>query len=107
MSLPDVVSREQWLAARRNLLAKEKELTQARDALSAQRRWLPMVLVEKDYRFGGPDGEVGLADLFEGRHQLIVGHFQDRGLPPATGMEDAVVLVIRQRLQLRLSCDAR
>ena len=75
MSLPDVVSREQWLAARRDLLAKEKELTHARDALNAERRQLPMVLVEKEYRFEGPDGEVGLADLFEGRHQLIVGHF--------------------------------
>jgi predicted dithiol-disulfide oxidoreductase (DUF899 family) len=75
MSLPDVVSREQWLAARRELLASEKELTQARDALSARRRRLPMVLVEKDYRLEGPDGDVGLADLFEGRHQLIVGHF--------------------------------
>jgi predicted dithiol-disulfide oxidoreductase (DUF899 family) len=74
-SLPDVVSREQWLAARRDLLAKEKQLTHARDALNAERRRLPMVLVEKEYRFEGPDGEVGLADLFEGRHQLIVGHF--------------------------------
>jgi predicted dithiol-disulfide oxidoreductase (DUF899 family) len=75
MSLPEVVSREEWLAARRDLLAKEKELTRARDALNADRRRLPMVLVDEDYRFEGPDGNVGLLDLFEGRHQLIVGHF--------------------------------
>ena len=56
MSLPEVDSREQWLAARRDLLAKEKELTRARDALCAERRRLPMVLIDKDYRFEGPDG---------------------------------------------------
>jgi predicted dithiol-disulfide oxidoreductase (DUF899 family) len=75
MSLPEVVSHEDWVAARTALLAQEKELTRARDALAAARRRLPMVLVEKDYRFDAPDGEVGLIDLFEGRHQLIVGHF--------------------------------
>jgi predicted dithiol-disulfide oxidoreductase (DUF899 family) len=75
MSLPEVVSHEDWVAARTALLAQEKELTRARDALAAARRRLPMVLVEKDYRFQGPDGEVGLIDLFGGRDQLIVGHF--------------------------------
>ena len=75
MSLPEVVSNEEWLAARKALLVSEKELTRARDALSAARRRLPMVEVVKDYRFEGPDGQVGLIDLFEGRHQLIVGHF--------------------------------
>lgn len=75
MSLPEVVSREQWLVARKELLTKEKELTRARDKLNARRRRLPMVLVEKDYRFEGPGGNAGLLDLFEGRHQLIVGHF--------------------------------
>jgi predicted dithiol-disulfide oxidoreductase (DUF899 family) len=75
MSLPQVVSHQEWLSARMDLLAKEKELTRARDEINRQRRELPMVLVEKDYRFEGPDGEVGLLDLFEGRHQLIVGHF--------------------------------
>jgi predicted dithiol-disulfide oxidoreductase (DUF899 family) len=75
MSLPEIVSQDQWETARRELLAREKELTRARDELSAARRRLPMVEVEKDYRFEGPDGEVGLADLFEGRHQLIVCHF--------------------------------
>ncbi len=75
MSLPQVVSHQEWVAARQDLLAKEKQLTRARDEVNRQRRELPMVLVEKDYRFEGPDGEVGLLDLFEGRHQLIVGHF--------------------------------
>src|SRR5262245_36736190 len=75
MSLPEVVSHEKWLAARRDLLVKEKELTQARDALTAERRRLPMVLIDKDYRFEGPHGTVSLIELFEGRSQLIVGHF--------------------------------
>ncbi len=75
MSLPDVVSQDQWLTAREELLAKEKALTRARDALMAERRRLPMVAVEKDYRFEGPAGEVGLIDLFAGRGQLIVCHF--------------------------------
>ncbi len=75
MSLPEIATREEWETARRELLAREKELTRARDELAAARRRLPMVAVEKDYRFQGPDGEVGLLDLFEGRHQLIVGHF--------------------------------
>jgi predicted dithiol-disulfide oxidoreductase (DUF899 family) len=75
MSLPEIVSHQEWETARIELLAREKELTRARDELAAARRRLPMVLVDKDYRFEGPDGEVGLIDLFEGRHQLIVGHF--------------------------------
>jgi predicted dithiol-disulfide oxidoreductase (DUF899 family) len=74
MSLPEIVSREEWLAARTALLQREKELTRARDALVADRRRLPMVEVTKDYKFAGPDGEVGLADLFEGRRQLILQH---------------------------------
>lgn len=93
MSLPEIVTREQWLAARRQLLAKEKELTHARDALSADRRRLPMVEVEKDYRFDGPDGEVGLLDLFGGRRQLIVAHFMfdpswEDGCPSCTAGAD-------------------
>ncbi|MDP2710296.1 MAG: DUF899 domain-containing protein [Solirubrobacteraceae bacterium] len=75
MSLPQITSREQWLAARKALLAKEKQLTRARDALSAERRRLPMVQVTKDYLFTGPDGEAGLLDLFAGQQQLIVAHF--------------------------------
>jgi predicted dithiol-disulfide oxidoreductase (DUF899 family) len=75
MSLPRVVSRDEWLAARRELLAREKELTRVRDALNADRRRLPMVRVDKPYVFTGPEGEVGLLDLFRGRRQLIVRHF--------------------------------
>jgi predicted dithiol-disulfide oxidoreductase (DUF899 family) len=74
-ALPPVVSQQEWQAAFDALLVKEKELTRARDALAAQRRRMPMVRVEKDYRFAGPDGEVGLPDLFEGRRQLIVYRF--------------------------------
>jgi predicted dithiol-disulfide oxidoreductase (DUF899 family) len=74
MSLPDVVSREQWLEARRRLLAREKEFTRSRDALNADRRRLPMVKVDKEYVFGGPDGPVTLAELFGGLRQLIVQH---------------------------------
>jgi predicted dithiol-disulfide oxidoreductase (DUF899 family) len=75
MSLAPVVSREEWLAARKELLAKEKELTRSRDALNAERRRLGMVKIEKNYVFEGPQGTVGLLDLFEGRRQLIVQHF--------------------------------
>jgi predicted dithiol-disulfide oxidoreductase (DUF899 family) len=74
MSLPDVVSREQWLEARRQLLAREKEYTRERDALNADRRRLPMVKVEQEYVFEGPEGQVSLADLFGGHRQLVVQH---------------------------------
>ena len=89
MSLPQVVSRDEWLVARRALLAREKELTRVRDALSADRRRLPMVRVEQDYRFEGPEGEVGLVEMFEGRRQLIIQHFMfdpawDDGCPSCT-----------------------
>src|SRR5262245_29385615 len=73
--LPVVVSREQWLAARKELLAKEKEVTRARDQLNADRRRLPMVRIDKPYVFEGPDGTVGLLDVFEGRTQLVMHHF--------------------------------
>jgi predicted dithiol-disulfide oxidoreductase (DUF899 family) len=76
---PNVVSRTDWLAARKELLAKEKELTRARDRVSAQRRELPWVKVEQDYRFDTPDGRKTLAELFNGRRQLIVYHFMWRG----------------------------
>jgi predicted dithiol-disulfide oxidoreductase (DUF899 family) len=74
MALPDVVSRADWIAAREQLLAREKELTRQRDLLNADRRRLPMVLVEKQYQFAGPDGPAGLPDLFAGGSQLIVQH---------------------------------
>jgi predicted dithiol-disulfide oxidoreductase (DUF899 family) len=69
------VSRDEWLAARKALLAKEKEFTRMRDQLNAERRALPWVKVEKRYEFDGPDGRQSLGDLFAGRSQLIVKHF--------------------------------
>ncbi len=74
-NLPEVVSREEWLAARKDLLTKEKELTRARDRLNADRRRLPMVRIDKPYTFEGPDGTVSLLDLFDGRPQLVMHHF--------------------------------
>jgi predicted dithiol-disulfide oxidoreductase (DUF899 family) len=74
VSLPNITSREQWLVARTELLVREKELTRHRDALNADRRRLPMVEIGKNYVFEGPDGTVGLADLFSGRSQLIIQH---------------------------------
>jgi predicted dithiol-disulfide oxidoreductase (DUF899 family) len=75
MSLPDVTSRDEWLAARKQLLTREKELTRARDALNADRRRLPMVAMDKPYAFEGPKGPASLLDLFEGRRQLFLQHF--------------------------------
>jgi predicted dithiol-disulfide oxidoreductase (DUF899 family) len=93
MSLPQVVSRDEWVVARKALLAQEKEATRSRDALNADRRRLPMVEIEKDYVFEGPDGEATLLDLFEGRRQLIVDHFMfdpswDEGCPSCSGRVD-------------------
>src|ERR1700734_2173234 len=72
---PKVVSRAEWLAARKELLVKEKQLTRQRDEVDRQRRELPWVKVEKEYFFHGPNGRQSLADLFEKRSQLIVSHF--------------------------------
>ena len=85
MDGPRVVSGDEWLAARKELLAKEKAATHARDELNASRRALPMVEVTKNYVLTGPGGEAGLLDMFEGRRQLIVYHFMwrhaDSGFP--------------------------
>ncbi|HEY1382912.1 MAG TPA: thioredoxin family protein [Dongiaceae bacterium] len=70
-----VVSQEEWLTARRALLAKEKQLTRQRDQLSAERRKLPWVRIDKPYVFDGPGGKATLADLFDGRSQLVIQHF--------------------------------
>jgi predicted dithiol-disulfide oxidoreductase (DUF899 family) len=75
MNMPPIVSPQEWKAAREELLVKEKELTRARDALAAERRRMPRMAVEKDYRFEGPNGPGSLLDLFEGRRQLIVYRF--------------------------------
>jgi predicted dithiol-disulfide oxidoreductase (DUF899 family) len=106
MSLPDIVSRDEWLAARRELLVKEKELTRRRDALNAERRRLPMVEMEKDYRFDGPGGTVSLLDLFEGRSQLIVYHFMfdprwEEGCPSCTAGTDELSSGFLEHLHVR------
>src|SRR6202045_3159127 len=75
MNHPEIVSEAEWLVARKDLLAREKEFSRQRDALSAARRQLPMVKIDKEYVFEGPDGKETLADLFDGRSQLIVYHF--------------------------------
>ena len=146
MTLPEIATRDEWLAARTALLAKEKDMTKQRDALNTERRNLPMVEIEKDYVFDGPNGAVRLIDMFEGRRQLIIYHFmfdpewedgcpsctsgtdeivaglhrppphprhqlrdgvagsagQARALEGAAGLGPALVLVVRDRLQLRL-----
>jgi predicted dithiol-disulfide oxidoreductase (DUF899 family) len=93
MTTHPTVSRDEWLAARQALLAKEKEFTKQRDAISAARRALPWVKVEKDYVFDGPDGKETLADLFDGRGQLIVYHFMlgpgwEQGCPSCSFLAD-------------------
>lgn len=93
MQANKIVSREEWVAARKAYLAKEKEFTKARDALSAQRRDLPWVRVDKDYVFEGPEGPESLSDLFDGRGQLIVYHFMfgpdwEEGCPSCSYLAD-------------------
>jgi predicted dithiol-disulfide oxidoreductase (DUF899 family) len=88
-----VVSRDEWLRQRKELLAGEKALTRQRDELSRRRRELPWVRVGKEYRFAGPDGERKLADLFDGRSQLIVYHFMfapewEEGCPGCSFLAD-------------------
>jgi predicted dithiol-disulfide oxidoreductase (DUF899 family) len=101
MDIPQVVPREQWLAARKDLLAREKEVTRAKDAVDAARRQLPVTEVTKDYTFTGPGGQVSLAGLFEGRGQLITYHFmwrheqsgfpgEDQGCPTCSFLADSI-----------------
>ena len=73
--LPKIVSEAEWLAAHEKLLAKEKEMTRALDALAAERRRLPIMRIDKAYVFDGPHGKLSLLDLFEGRRQLLIYHF--------------------------------
>ena len=73
--MPKVVSRDEWVEARKEHLRREKELTRLRDELSRERRELPWERVEKRYVFEGPSGNETLADLFRNKHQLIVYHF--------------------------------
>ncbi|HEY2813707.1 MAG TPA: DUF899 domain-containing protein [Acidimicrobiales bacterium] len=95
MSLPKIGTRDEWIAARTQLLEKEKELTKRRDEMNVQRRELPMVEIEKDYVFDGPNGKVHLIDIFEDRAQLIIYHFMfhpewDEGCPSCTAGTDEV-----------------
>jgi len=95
VNLPDIATKEQWQIARVALLAEEKALTRARDALNVKRRELPMVKIEKRYRFEGPAGETSLGQLFDGRRQLIVQHFMfdpswDDGCPSCTAGADEI-----------------
>jgi|SRR5882672_6944096 len=106
MSLPQVSSREDWLVARKALLAKEKELTRQRDALNAERRRLPMIRIDKDYQFEGPEGTASLLDLFDGRRQLIVRHFMfdprwDEGCASCSAGADEICDGLLRHLQAR------
>ena len=100
-----IVSREAWLQARKEFLAKEKEFTQLRDELSQKRRALPWVKVEKEYIFAGPNGAETLSDLFAGRSQLIVYHFMygadwDEGCKSCSFMADSyddIIIHLNQR----------
>src|ERR1700730_3064432 len=92
---PPIVSREQWLDERRKLLVHEKELTKHRDRINAERRRLPMVKLQKDYVFDGPNGKQSLKTLFDDRRQLIVYHFMfdpawEKGCPGCTAYVNAL-----------------
>ena len=101
MDVPQAVSPTAWLAARKDLLAREKEVTHAKDAVDAARRGLPMTEVTKTYTLTGPDGTVSLAELFGGRPQLITYHFmwrhaesgfpgEDQGCPTCSFLVDSI-----------------
>jgi predicted dithiol-disulfide oxidoreductase (DUF899 family) len=106
MSLPEVVAREEWLAARQRLLAAEKELTRRRDTLNADRRRLPMVRIDKQYTFEGPEGRASLADLFGDSSQLIVQHIMfdpdwDAACPSCTASMDESTPALLDHLKAR------
>ena len=106
MSLPKIVSHEEWTAARKELLAEEKAMTKARDKLSAKRRQLPMVRIEKEYVFDGPEGKATLVDLFDGRRQLITSHFMfdpdwEDGCPSCTAGADEMAPGVLKHLHTR------
>jgi len=95
MDLPDVVSQGEWEAAQESFREREKQATRARDALAAERRRLPRVLIDKDYVLQGANGEAKLRELFEGRRQLLVYHFmfgpnQDEGCDGCSMFVDQV-----------------
>ncbi|MEA2372668.1 MAG: hypothetical protein QOH12_3062 [Solirubrobacteraceae bacterium] len=95
MSLPEIATREDWLVARKELLVAEKEMTRRRDALNVRRRQLPMVEIDTDYVFDGPEDTHTLLELFGDRRQLIVVHFMfdptwDEGCSSCTAGADEV-----------------
>ncbi len=90
MNLPDIVPRDVWLAARKKLLAAEKDMTLARDRLNGERRRLPMVRIEKDYEFKGAGGKATLRELFDSRRQLIVYHMMEVGCPGCSLVVDNI-----------------
>jgi predicted dithiol-disulfide oxidoreductase (DUF899 family) len=101
MDISQVVSYEEWLAARKELLAREKEATRAKDAVDGARQALPMTELTKDYTFAGPAGQVSLSELFDGRRQLITYHFmwrhaesgfpgEDQGCPTCSFLADSI-----------------
>ncbi len=106
MSLPEIVAQDVWRVARKELLVEEKAMTRARDALNVKRRMLPMVEIDKDYMFEGPDGKAGLAAVFDGRRQLVVQHFMfdpawDDGCPSCTAAADEISAGLLEHLHAR------
>jgi predicted dithiol-disulfide oxidoreductase (DUF899 family) len=106
VSLPEMVTREEWLAARKELLVQEKDLTRQRDALNADRRRLPMVEISKNYAFEGPHGAITLADLFDGHSQLIIQHVMfdptwDAACPGCTASLDELAPAVLRHLASR------
>src|SRR4029453_9488109 len=106
MALPRVVSQEEWLPPRKELLAEEKAMTRARDALNAKRRELPMVKIEKDYVFEGPEGKIRLPDMFDRGRQVGIQPFMfapdwDEGCPSCTAGADEISAGLLRHLHAR------
>lgn len=106
MGTPEIVSQGEWRTARAKFLVKEKAATKERDRLNTERRELPMMEVTKAYEFDGPDGRVGLPDLFEGRRQLIIYHFMFHpewvdGCPSCTASASEVSAGFLEHLRTR------
>ena len=105
MKISQIVTKKEWICARKELLKREKDFTILRDQLSQQRRDLPWVQVNKEYVFEGPDGEQTLSDLFVGKIQLIIYHFMfgpdwDAGCPSCSFWADnfnGIILHLNQR----------
>jgi predicted dithiol-disulfide oxidoreductase (DUF899 family) len=106
MAFPEIVTRDEWLEARKQLLVREKQATRERDALNAERRRLPMVAIEKEYQFEGPEGRMTLAGLFGDSRQLIVQHVMfgpdwDAACPGCTAGIDEIADGVLAHLRTR------